>query len=60
MTDTEILAIAAAYRNHTLTAQSGTKFDVIEHGDLVAFAREIERRAKAAGVCVGHGGRTPS
>ncbi|CUW87520.1 hypothetical protein AGR2A_Cc120081 [Agrobacterium genomosp. 2 str. CFBP 5494] len=59
MTDTEILTIAAEYRNHTLTAQSGRLFDVIEHADLVRFAREIERRAKAAGVCVGHGGRTP-
>jgi len=27
-----------------LTARSGTKFDVIEHKDVVAFAREIERR----------------
>lgn len=59
MTDTEILEIAAEYRNHTLTAQSGMRFDVIEHGDLVRFAREIERRAKAAGVCVRHGRRTP-
>lgn len=59
MTDTEILNIAAEYRNHTLTAQSGKLFDVIEHADLVWFAREIERRAKAAGVCVEQVGRTP-
>lgn len=59
MTDTEILTIAAKFRNHTLTAQSGTRFDVIEHGDLVAFAREIERKAKAAGVCVVPVGSTP-
>lgn len=59
MTDTEILEVAAEYRNHTLTAQSGTRFDVIEHGDLIAFARDIERRAKAAGVCVRLIGSTP-
>lgn len=42
LTDERILAIAERHRNHTLTAQSGTKFDVIEHAALVAFAREIE------------------
>lgn len=59
MTDTDILTIAAEYRNHTLTAKSGTRFDVIEHGDIVRFAREIERRAKAAGVCVERTSSTP-
>lgn len=43
LTDERILAIAERLRNHTLTAQSGTKFDLIEHKDVVAFAREIER-----------------
>jgi hypothetical protein len=43
LTDERILQIAERHRNHTLTAQSGTKFDVIEHAGLVAFAREIER-----------------
>ena len=42
LTDERILAIAERHRNHTLTAQSGTRFDVIEHASLVAFAREIE------------------
>lgn len=42
LTDERILAIAQRHRNHTLTAQSGTRFDVIEHKDLVTFAREIE------------------
>lgn len=44
LTDERILAIAERHRNHTLTAQSGTRFDVIEHKDLIAFAREIEHR----------------
>ncbi len=43
LTDERILQIAERHRNHTLVAQSGTKFDVIEHDALVAFAREIER-----------------
>ena len=43
LTDERILAIAERHRNHLLTAPSGTRFDVIEHGGLVAFAREIER-----------------
>ncbi len=43
LTDERILQIAERHRNHVLTAQSGTKFDVIEHKDVVAFAREIER-----------------
>jgi hypothetical protein len=42
LTDERILAIAKRHRNHTLVAKSGTKFDVIEHAALVAFAREIE------------------
>lgn len=43
LTDERILQIAERHRNHVLTAQSGTRFDVIEHKDVVAFAREIER-----------------
>ncbi|OCW56273.1 hypothetical protein [Hoeflea olei] len=43
LTDERILQIAERHRNHVLTAQSGTRFDVIEHKDLVAFAREVER-----------------
>ncbi|WP_117195937.1 hypothetical protein [Rhizobium terrae] len=43
LTDERILQIAERHRNHVLTAQSGTKFDVIEHKDVVAFAREVER-----------------
>ena len=43
LTDERILAIAERHRNHTLTAQSGSKFDVIGRASLVAFAREIER-----------------
>jgi hypothetical protein len=43
LTDERILAIAKRHRNHTLTSQSGTRFDVIEHKDLVTFARDIER-----------------
>lgn len=42
LTDERILQIAERHRNHVLSAQSGTKFDVIEHKDVVAFAREIE------------------
>jgi hypothetical protein len=42
LTDERILQIAMRHRNHTLTAQSGTRLDVIEHAALVAFAREIE------------------
>ncbi|GMB82759.1 hypothetical protein NN6n1_35420 [Shinella zoogloeoides] len=43
LTDDRILQIAERHRNHVLTAQSGTRFDVIERDALVAFAREIER-----------------
>lgn len=31
LTDERTLAIAERHLNHTLTAQSGTRFDVIEH-----------------------------
>lgn len=43
LTDEKIIDIATRHRNHTLTAVSGARFDVIERESIVAFAREIER-----------------
>lgn len=53
LTDERILAIAERHRNHVLTAVSGARFDVIEHKDMVAFAREIERAVIRQQVAAG-------
>lgn len=48
LTDAAIFDLAADYSNHTLTAESGAKFAVIEYQDLIEFVREVEMHVLAA------------
>lgn len=45
LTDAAIVDLAADYSNHTLPAESGKKFAVIEYQDLIEFVREVEDAA---------------